>query len=382
MGKVAKFRPLNLSEHAMLYLGLMSGTSLDALDAALVDIADHQTPKLIGFCSYVWTCDERAELMALATGCDNELVRAGHADRWVAMRSAELINGLLAAEGVRSQQVRAIGSHGQTIRHHPAPPHGFTWQIGDGATLAELTGISVVNGFRQRDIAAGGQGAPLVPAFHQACFAEPTTSVAVLNLGGIANLTLLEPNQPVRGFDTGPANILMDAWCHAHTQQAFDRDGAWARSGQCQPNLLQQLLQTPYFSQPAPKSTGRELFNLDWLHTQLSRYSQTLAPEDIQATLLSLTATSVATALTAAMPPGRLIVCGGGSQNSALMAELAARLPEWSLVRSDAFGLPSQAIEAMAFAWLAHRMLEGLPGNVPEVTGAAGPRILGCYYPA
>lgn len=363
----------------MLYIGLMSGTSLDALDAVLVSFADNKAPKLLGFSSYPWQPSERDELLALASGCDNELDRAGHADRWVAMRSAELVKQLLNKLNLQAKEIRAIGSHGQTLRHRPDGIHPFTWQIGDGATLAEMTGIPVINQFRQRDIAAGGQGAPLVPAFHRACFGKPNHNTAALNLGGIANITLLPANGEVFGFDTGPANILMDAWSERHLGKHFDEGGQWAANGTVDEALLAKLLALPYFQMPAPKSTGREQFNLAWLEQHLSGQER---PTDVQATLLELTVVTVSDALTRELPAGDLIVCGGGSQNQQLMQRLAQRLDGWNVNISDNIGYPSQAIEAMAFAWLAFCYLHNMTGNIPRVTGATAPRILGCLHPA
>lgn len=365
-----------------LYIGLMSGTSVDALDAVLVDLADTCRPRLIGEASHSWLAEERAELLALAVGCDSEIDRSGHAGQWWSARASELIATLLQDHQLTPDAIRAIGSHGQTLRHRPHGEWPYTLQIGDPSLLAELTGISVVAQFRQRDMAAGGQGAPLVPAFHQAIFAQDDRCVVTLNLGGIANISVMQPGQIVRGYDTGPANLLLDGWCQHHTGAAYDADGRWAASGKCHIELLTRLLAMPYFSAAAPKSTGRESFGMTWLMHELEAMALYIAAEDVQATLLALTARTVSAAILREADSGELVICGGGANNSALCAAIAEQLPRWQCQRSEAHGYPSQAIEAMAFAWLAMRFVQGLSGNVPEVTGARGERVLGGYFPA
>ncbi len=365
-----------------LFIGLMSGTSVDALDAVLVDFSNERTPRLIGEKSYPWLAEERQELLALAAGCTDEMDRSGRAGQWWSARASALIDELLTEHQLKPSDVRAIGSHGQTLRHRPHGDKPYTLQIGDPSLLAELSGISVVAQFRQRDMAAGGQGAPLVPAFHQAIFANSERCVVALNLGGIANISVMQPSQSVRGYDTGPASMLLDGWCQRHTSKAYDDDGRWAASGTCQQELLKALLAMPYFSAPAPKSTGRESFGMDWLEQQLATVATTLKPEDVQATLLELTATTVADAILREAPNGELILCGGGANNTALCQAISAKLSGWQCKRSEAYGYPAQAIEAMAFAWLAMRFTRGLSGNVPEVTGARGARVLGGYFPA
>ncbi|HYQ38725.1 MAG TPA: anhydro-N-acetylmuramic acid kinase [Pseudomonas sp.] len=360
-----------------LYIGVMSGTSLDGLDIALVEqgrdlrlLASHYTPMP----------DELGrQLLALCRSGDDEIARAALAEQqWVEL-AARAIDQLLQREGLAPQQIRAIGSHGQTVRHEPQ--RGFTVQIGNPALLAELTGISVVADFRRRDVAAGGQGAPLVPAFHQALFGSERPR-AILNVGGFSNLTLLAPDQPVRGFDCGPGNVLLDAWIRHQQGEPFDRDGAWAASGRAHPPLLQRLLADEFFALRGPKSTGRERFNLDWLLPQLPA-QPAIAAADVQASLLELTALTIAQALQASLPTAEeLLVCGGGARNLRLMQRLAELLPTCQVASTDTRGLPADWIEAMAFAWLAHCTLEGLAGNCPEVTGARGPRILGAIYPA
>lgn len=361
-----------------LYLGVMSGTSLDGLDIALIEQTD--TTQLLGTHYLPMPDALRSELLSLCASGADELARAAVAEQqWVHL-AAQGINNLLKQHGIAAQHIRAIGSHGQTVRHEPA--RGFTVQIGNPALLAELTGISVVSDFRRRDVAAGGQGAPLVPAFHQALFASPKSICAILNIGGFSNLSLLEPERPVHGFDCGPGNVLLDAWIQRHQGVAYDQHGAWAASGQVQTHLLQTLLSNPYFQTEGPKSTGRELFNLDWLDQQLQTLPA-LAAVDVQATLLELTAISITESLKAAQQnTERLLVCGGGAHNHRLMQRLAQLLPQCQVSSTDEQGVPADWVEAMAFAWLAHCCLEGIPGNRPSVTGARGLRVLGAIYPA
>lgn len=360
-----------------LYIGVMSGTSLDGLDVALIE--QEQAPRLLASHYTPMPADLGRQLLALCSSGDDEIARSALAEQQWAELAAQAIQQLLQRERLDPQQIRAIGSHGQTVRHEPQ--RGFTVQIGNPALLAELTGICVVADFRRRDVAAGGQGAPLVPAFHKALFGCERQR-AILNVGGFSNLTLLAPQQPVRGFDCGPGNVLLDAWIRRHRGEAFDRDGAWAASGTANPQLLQDLLADDYFSLQGPKSTGREHFNLDWLLAQLQTRAP-IAAADVQATLLELTARSIATALHAALPAAEeLLVCGGGAHNKRLMQRLAELLPTCTVESTDTRGLPADWIEAMAFAWLAHCCLEGIPANCPEVTGARGPRVLGAIYPA
>lgn len=361
-----------------LYLGVMSGTSLDGLDIALIE----QSEKTSLLATHYLPMPEelRAELLALCAPGPDELARAAMVEqRWVRL-AAQGIHSLLKQQELSPTSIRAIGSHGQTIRHEPA--RGFTVQIGNPALLAELTGISVVSDFRRRDVAAGGQGAPLVPAFHEALFAEQHNYRAVLNIGGFSNLSLLAPDQPARGFDCGPGNVLMDAWIQRQHGDSYDRDGAWAASGKVQPKLLDALLSDPFFKTQGPKSTGRELFNLNWLDQHLDKQLH-YAEADVQATLLELTAISISKALLSAQrETDELLVCGGGAHNRTLMTRLAALLPHCVVNSTQAHGVPADWVEAMAFAWLAHCCLEGIPANRPSVTGACGLRVLGAIYPA
>lgn len=366
-----------------LYIGLMSGTSMDAIDGVLVDFSNGL--RLLGSHSAPLPEALRAEIAALCLPGNDEIERMGRLDAELGRRFAAVALATLETAGVTPASVRAIGSHGQTIRHRPAVEPPFTLQIADPNTIAEHTGITVVADFRRRDMAAGGQGAPLVPAFHASLFGNTGKDRIVLNLGGIANVTLLPASHPeaVRGHDTGPANILMDAWCLAQRSLPYDAGGEWAASGRVHADLLGRLLAWPYFHRPAPKSTGREEFSLEWLRGQLDALAAEVAAEDVQATLLELTARTVADGVrTSGMAGGELLVCGGGAFNDRLWQRLQALLPGWELRSTADFGLAPTWVEATAFAWLARQALAGLPGNLPAVTGAAGPRVLGSIHPA
>ncbi|MCG8275193.1 anhydro-N-acetylmuramic acid kinase [Stenotrophomonas sp. NLF4-10] len=365
-----------------LFLGLMSGTSADGIDAALVQFPTEGGCRFVHGHTFGWPPALRAELVALGQGREpTSLDALGQLDARVGIAFAEAANGLLAQAGVDRAQVRAIGSHGQTIRHRPAAEPAFTWQLGDASRIAELTGIATVADFRRRDVAAGGQGAPLMPAFHLAMLGSGDEDRAVLNLGGIANLSLIARDGSLRGFDTGPANALLDGWCQRHLGTPFDADGAFAAGGRVDAALLARLLAEPWFALPPPKSTGREQFHLDWVQARLDEPA--LAPADVQATLLELTAATVADALLAHLPGvKRLLVCGGGVRNPPLLRRIGARLPGVAVVSSAEHGLDPDFMEAMGFAWLARETLAGRPGNLPAVTGARGPRILGAIHPA
>jgi anhydro-N-acetylmuramic acid kinase len=366
-----------LTKPSALYIGLMSGTSLDGIDGVLFD-ADAMA--VIGHVHAPFAPALRDELLALNTPGDNELHRAALAANAVARGYADVVAQLLEATRTPRSQVRALGAHGQTVRHRPGGIEAYTTQLLNGALLAEQAGMAVICDLRSRDVAAGGQGAPLVPAFHRAVFGAAGHDVAVLNLGGIANLSLLFAAGRTGGFDCGPANCLMDGWIARHRGLAYDADGAWAATGRMRPELLAALLAEPWFALPPPKSTGRDLFHLRWLDAKLT---PGLTPEDVQATLLELSARCMADALRAQMPGATtLIACGGGALNGALMLRLAALLPGVAIQTSAGHGLPVDQVEAAAFAWLAHRFVERLPGNLPAVTGATGPRLLGALYPA
>ncbi len=361
-----------------LYLGVMSGTSLDGLDVALVE--QDSSTRLIATSFQAMPAQLRHELLTLCSSGDDELARAAIAEHQWATLAADTINQLLGKLQLPPQSIRAIGSHGQTVRHEPQL--GFTIQIGNPALLAELTGITVVSDFRRRDVAAGGQGAPLVPAFHESVFAKSQRTRAVLNVGGFSNLSLLSSDNPTHGFDCGPGNVLMDAWIQRHKSQAFDRNGSWAASGSVDEDLLAALFSEDFFATQGPKSTGRELFNLGWLDMHLAE-RQHLRPENVQATLLELTARSIANSLIATQPQTQdLLVCGGGAHNATLMQRLQVLLPCCSVSTTDCEGVPPDWVEAMAFAWLAHCCLERIPANRPAVTGARGSRVLGAIYPA
>lgn len=361
-----------------LYIGIMSGTSLDGLDICLVSISSHI--RLLGSRFLEFPPALRQELLSLCSPADNELARLSTAEQHWARLAATGVVELLKQQQLQPSAIRAIGSHGQTIRHHPEL--GFSVQIGAPALLAELTGIDVISQFRQRDLAAGGQGAPLVPAFHHWLFAGDGLASAILNIGGFSNVSFLLPQQPVYGFDCGPGNVLLDAWAGRHLGVPYDDAGNWGRSGQINAPLLEQLLQQPYFSQTGPKSTGRELFNLKWLDQQLASHAAITAA-DVQATLSELTAISISQSiLRENVLLDRLAVCGGGAHNLYLLERLAALLPAMQVTTTDQLGAPADWMEAMAFAWLAHCFVEKIAANRPEVTGARGLRVLGALYPA
>ncbi len=365
-----------------LYIGLMSGTSMDAMDAVLVDLGS-SFPLLLERVSLPMPSRLRSQLQALSQPGDNEIEAMCQSDLAVAILAAEAVKALLKTAGIEPQAVRAIGSHGQTIRH--LPKIGNTLQIGNPSLIAELTGITTVADFRRRDMAAGGEGAPLVPAFHQAIFHSPEQTRVIANIGGIANITVLPANreQTVLGFDTGPGNTLMDDWCYRHSGRRYDKNGDWASSGTvCQP-LLDTLLADPFFTRLPPKSTGKEYFHHAWLWHGISQLAEVPPAEDIQATLLALTAHSLADMIRRFAPEGSgVYVCGGGVRNKALMQRLKECLPGYALTDTDDLGLPHQWVEAAAFAWLARQTINGLPGNLPSVTNASGLRILGGVYPA
>ncbi|MBI5256372.1 MAG: anhydro-N-acetylmuramic acid kinase [Burkholderiales bacterium] len=366
-----------------LYVGLMSGTSLDGVDAVVARFPDAQPIQVLAHHHRPMPAGLQQTLLALNSPGADELHRAALAANALSSLYAGAVKAVLAAAGQSAADVRAIGAHGQTVRHRPGEfdGSGYTLQLLNGALLAEQSGIDVVCDFRTRDLAAGGQGAPLVPAFHAACFAQPGVPQAVLNLGGIANLSLLQADGRIGGFDCGPGNALLDLWCQRHRGTNFDDGGAWAASGTVVPGLLQHWLAEPFFHRPPPKSTGRDLFHAAWLDTSLSAWP-TVAAADVQATLAELTVRAAAKALLAHLRPDRLLVCGGGALNGHLMQRLSALLPEVVVISTAAVGLPPLQVEATAFAWLAKAHIERRPGNRPEVTGAQGLRVLGALYPA
>lgn len=368
---------MHAPDTAGLYVGLMSGTSLDGVDAALVEIREDGC-RLIHAIFHAFDDDLRHELLALNRAGHDEILRSSLAGNTLASRYASAVQSLLNKANLSAAAISAIGCHGQTIRHRP--DLGFTLQIGNAALLAELTGITVVADFRNRDIAAGGQGAPLVPAFHAAAFRNAQHNRVIVNIGGISNLTWLPVTGVVTGFDCGPGNLLLDGWTQQHRGSPFDRDGAWAASGKLIPELLGNMLDFDFFSAPPPKSTGRDMFHLEWLQSFLSG---NYAPADVQASLLELSARTIADAIQQQCKGAdEIYLCGGGAHNMALRKRLAQMLAPLPLKLTDELGIGADWVEATAFAWLAYRTLLGLPGNLPEVTGARGSRILGAIYSA
>lgn len=361
-----------------LFLGLISGTSADGIDAALVRFGP--APQVLFGRTYPLPPDLLEDVLRLSQAeARLSLDEVGRLDTRLGQAFASAARQALADAGVAASDVTAIGSHGQTLRHDPRGPAPFTQQLGDASLIAEATGITTVADFRRRDVAAGGQGAPLMPAFHAAVLRDPGEDRAVLNLGGIANLTLMPRAGEVRGFDTGPANGLMDAWCQAQLGQPYDRGGDFAARGHVDTALLGRLMADPWFALPPPKSTGRDQFQLQWLERQLDGHS----PADVQATLCELSAATVAEALQREMPDcRRLLACGGGVHNPELMRRLAARLPGVDVGSTGAVGIDPDFVEAAGFAWLARETLAGRPGNLPAVTGARGPRVLGAIHAA
>ncbi|WP_109015189.1 anhydro-N-acetylmuramic acid kinase [Novimethylophilus kurashikiensis] len=355
------------------YVGLMSGTSLDGIDAVLVDF-ENASGRTLKTAYVPYHPEIKQTLLDLHFSKAGELEQSLLAANQLARLYAEAVNQLLDGTDVTP---RAIGCHGQTIRHRPEL--GYTLQLNNPALLAELTGIDVVADFRNRDIAAGGQGAPLVPAFHQAVFADSDTPRAIINIGGISNITHLSGTN-VTGFDCGPGNLLLDAWCERHTGAPYDKDGAWAREGEVSNSLLDKLLSNDFLQLAPPKSTGRDLFNMAWLEHQISATAQA---KDVQATLVEFAARCISDAITRHCADVREIyLCGGGTHNGLLVQRLTHHLPHISAASTEKLGIAPDWVEAIAFAWLAKQTMERRPSNIPEVTGAAGPRILGAVYPA
>ena len=373
------------------FIGLMSGTSLDGVDGVLARLGNAGQLEVLAHDFVPFAATFRSELLALNQSGPNELHRSALAGNTIALHYADVVSALLHQTGLQASQVCAIGAHGQTVRHRPLefdadsarhwPAVGYTLQLINPALLAELTSIDVVADFRSRDLAAGGQGAPLVPAFHQGVFAQPKRCVAVLNIGGIANLSVLKADGSVLGWDCGPGNSLMDFWCTLHTGQAFDRDGAWAASGQLHPELLFSLVSDSFLRKSPPKSTGRDLFNPAWLQQHLTLFED-LKPADVQATLCTFTAYASSQDLLRYAPEAsQLVICGGGALNGELMRLIAAHLPGIPVVNSEALGLPPLQVEAAAFAWLAFKTVRRETSSLPSVTGAQGARVLGAIYP-
>jgi len=363
--------------NAELYVGIMSGTSLDGIDAALLDLSS-STPLLLATHYQAYPDTLKDTLLALHQPAHNELHHTQLVANELARYYADTTLALLHSAKVTPQQVRAIGCHGQTIRHRPED--GYTVQLGNAALLAELSSVTVVNDFRSRDIAAGGQGAPLVPAFHHKMLRHSGTHRVIVNIGGISNLTNLAPDQPTSGFDCGPGNLLMDAWVKRHFGQSYDKDGAWAASGNVIPALLQALLDEPFFHAAPPKSCGRDLFNMQWLEQHLHGDDP---PADVQATLLELTGHAISAAIKKHCAGAtEVYLCGGGAHNLALLNCLKQMLPDCQIQLTDHLGIKADWLEAIAFAWLAQQTIQGQCANLPEATGARHPCILGAIYQA
>ena len=363
------------------YIGLMSGTSIDNMDAVMVSF-NGKNPHVQASHSKPIPATLRQQILTLCQNGTNEIEQLAIAEREVAELSAQVVNELLKRCNEKPSNIKAIGSHGQTIRH--LPDLGYTLQIGDPNRIAELTGIAVVADFRRRDIAAGGQGAPLVPAFHRAVFSSKKEHRIIVNIGGMSNISVLpagsEPQ--VTGFDTGPGNVLMDYWCQKHKNQPFDRNGDWAGSAQPDPMLLKTMMAEPFFQRPPPKSTGRELFNTEWMHQQLNHFPQ-LSTATIQATLCYLTATTISQAINTHAPEtNKVFVCGGGAKNKTLMSVLQSQLNTLPVYSTEQLGIEAGLVEPAAFAWLAQQTMHSHTGNLPAVTGAKGARLLGGIYPA
>ncbi|WP_340680615.1 anhydro-N-acetylmuramic acid kinase [Paraglaciecola sp.] len=367
---------------SQLYLGLMSGTSMDGVDVALVDFSSPH-PHLLDYQTFSYPTSLLEDLHQLCTPSDNEIVVMGQADRAVAKVFAEASLTVLKDNYIRIDQVMAIGSHGQTIRHHPMSPHRFSMQIGDPNTLAALTEIDVVADFRRKDIALGGQGAPLVSTFHHSVFSSPLHSRVVLNIGGISNITYLPKKGAgeIIGYDTGPGNTLMDLWCKKHTGKHYDAKGEWAAQRSFSPMLLNSLCSHSYFTLPAPKSTGRELFNMPWLQQHLTQHSEINDPQVIQATLAMFTSRTIADEIAKFPDVEQVYVCGGGAKNEFLMECLESHLHEYEVFTTDELGVEPDTVEAMAFAWLAYAHINRIDGSLASVTGAKRNAVLGTFTP-
>ncbi|MGC9404055.1 anhydro-N-acetylmuramic acid kinase [Vibrio genomosp. F10] len=364
-----------------LYIGVMSGTSMDGVDTALVQI-DGENVHMIAHDEYPMPSDIKSRLLNIATGQRTNLIEIGELDHQLGRLFADAVNALLDKSGYQADHIAAIGNHGQTVFHQPTSDFPFTMQLGDANIIAAQCGIDTVADFRRKDMALGGQGAPLVPAFHQAIFSATHSSVVVLNIGGISNISVLRPNQKVIGYDTGPGNMLMDAWCQKHRNRPYDKDAEFAYQGNVEPSLLSELLAESYLQKPPPKSTGRELFNLDWLTKHLADHY--VPAEDVQRTLCEYTALTICEQVRlykVGLSP-ELLVCGGGAQNPLLMMRLAELLPDWQVASTSEKGVDGDFMEAIAFAWLAQRRLHGLSSNLPEVTGASKLASLGVIYPS
>lgn len=372
-----------MSEANSLYIGLMSGTSVDSIDAALVDFSDDSL-QLIGTFDLPYDARTRNKIFELTRPGNNEIDRMGALDKYLGQLFAKAVNLLLEECGYQAKDIQAIGSHGQTIRHRPrsAGTHEqFTLQIGDPNILVQNTGITTVADFRRRDMAAGGQGAPLAPTFHHEMFHSTQESRCILNIGGMSNVTYLPKSGEVIGFDTGPGNVLMDAWIRSFGSHHYDKGGAWAAEGKVNQELLERLLTHSFFRMPAPKSTGREDFHIAWVTSAVEKTITPHTPQDVQATLTELTAVSIANVFKDTCEAGtHVFVCGGGVHNTHLIRRIQAQLPGFRVDTTEALNLHPDWVEAVAFAWLAKRTLERKPGNIPAVTGASGALTLGGVF--
>ena len=369
----------------MYFVGLMSGTSADGIDAVLVSFEDEARPEICATLHTPYSSELLDDLIPLSEAGDDEYPKINALDEKLGELFADSVDRLLRQSGIARDQVVAIGSHGHTVRHAPHAPQPFSLQIGDASIIAARTGITTVADFRSGDIAAGGQGAPLVPAFHQSVFRSDTSNRTIVNIGGIATVTYLPSSEskPVLGFDTGPGNTLLDHWIKKHRQLDYDADGRWASEGRVNESLLNALLADPYFHQSPPKSTGKEYFNLAWLNRVSVTEADSLEPVDVQATLAMLTASSIAAALTTWLPDtGEIYLCGGGCRNQFLVSLLEARCAPIPVADTSLLGIDPDWVEAAAFAWLAKQTLAGKPGNLPSVTGARSAVPLGKIFPA
>ncbi|MGF1754507.1 anhydro-N-acetylmuramic acid kinase [Vibrio makurazakiensis] len=367
-------------DHTELYIGVMSGTSLDGVDTALVEISGDSI-RLISQCDFPMPAELKTNILDICIGQKTDLKSIGELDHQLGHLFADAVIHLLDESNISAKSIVAIGNHGQTVFHQPLGEHPFTMQLGDANIIASKTSIPTVADFRRKDMALGGQGAPLVPAFHNTVFKADSSSIVVLNIGGISNISVLRPNQKVLGYDTGPGNMLMDAWVYKHTGKRFDQDGQFAQKGQVIDRLLRALCEDNYFNRQPPKSTGRELFNLPWLEDILLSFPA-VTEVDVQRTLCEFTATTIANELDQYCEGDKpeLLVCGGGVRNSFLMSRLAHLLPSWDVSSTTDKGVDSDNMEAMAFAWLAQRRMHNLPSNLPEVTGATKLASLGVLY--
>lgn len=369
---------------SQLYIGLMSGTSIDAVDCVLAELSESM--KVIDFINVDIPAKLKQDILALCQeNGDNQIKKLGETDVALGKLFASSVISLLEKNHLSSDQVQAVGSHGQTVRHQPPgqTDNPFSLQIADPNTIATLTGITTVADFRRKDIALGGQGAPLLPAFHHEIFKSSETNRIILNIGGMANITLLPKDEPkITGFDTGPGNILLDTWVQDNLNQNYDNNGDWAAAGQSNSELLEFMLDDPYFSTPPPKSTGRETFNKQWIDKVLSAYAKEISSQDVQATLSELTAISIADEIKKLIKTGDVIVCGGGVKNKPLMHKLEMQLDSFKVSSSNDYGIDSDALEAFAFAWFAKKTLERKTTDLTSITGSSRPHVMGgIYYP-